>query len=198
MIRINLLTVQRERTRRRVGFDPAQKAAAACSVVLLATALGIGWWFWTMRQETAALAQEVALAQTETDRLSGVLEQVRDLESRRQQLQQRVALIEQLRQGQGQPVRMLDEVSRAIPEGLWLVEMVQDQAGLTIQGRTTTLTVLSDFIGNLESSGFFQLPVEMLDSQVEELTQSEVVNFSVRVQFLPPAVGAPGTPPATP
>ncbi|HJO39298.1 MAG: PilN domain-containing protein [Vicinamibacterales bacterium] len=197
MIRINLLTVERSRTRRRIGFEPAQKAAAACSVVLLATALGIGWWFWTMRQERAALVQEIALAQTETDRLSGVLDQVRDFETRREQLQQRVALVEQLRQGQGQPVRMLDEVSRAIPEGLWLVEMIQDATGLTIQGRTTTLTALSDLIGNLERSGFFQLPVEMLDSQVEELTQGEVVNFSIRVQFLPPAAPVPATPPAT-
>ncbi len=187
MIRINLLSIERARTRRRIGFDVAQKVTLVCSVIVLAAALGVGWWYWALRQAGADLAQEVAVAQAETDRLRSVLDQVQQFEARRQQLQQRVALIEQLRQGQGEPVRMLDEVSRAVPEGLWLIEMQQEESNLTLRGRATSLTALSDFIGNLEVSGFFVLPVEILDSQVEELPQGDVVNFSIRAQFLPPA-----------
>ena len=85
MIRINLLSVVRERrTRRRIGFDIAQKVTLACSVILLGTALGVGWWFWTLRQEAAAITQEVAVAQAETERLRSVLDQVQQFEARRQ------------------------------------------------------------------------------------------------------------------
>ncbi len=78
-----------------------------------------------------------------------------------------MGLIEQLRKGQGAPVHMIDELSKAMPEMLWLTELKQDGGDLTIDGRCTTLTALSDFVGNLERSGYFRRPVEILDSKVE-------------------------------
>ena len=62
---------------------------------------------------------------------------------------------------------MLDEISRALPDLLWLTEMKQDDSGaLTVEGRCANLTSLSDFVGNLERSGYFVKPVEIIDSQV--------------------------------
>ena len=60
------------------------------------------------------------------------------------------------------------------------------------------LTALSDFIGNLELSGFFVLPVEILDSQVELLPQGEVVNFSIKADIRPPAAPVAAAAPAVP
>jgi len=105
------------------------------------------------RQQSALLDQEIQRARQEAQSLRSVLEQVKQFEERRAQLQQRVALIEELRDGQGGPVHLLDEVSRAVPDRLWLTEMKQDADGLKIDGRTTSLTALSDFVGNLEASG---------------------------------------------
>ena len=194
MIRINLLAGNRQRRKKRIAFDPNQLVPVICALVLLATAVGIGWWYWTMSQAAAQLQLEIAAAQQETERLRSVLDQVEQFEARRAQLQQRVALIEQLRQGQGQPVRMLDEVSRAVPDEIWLVDMRQEGADVTIEGRSTTLMALSDFIGNLEGSGYFALPVEILDSRVEQNTQGggltqqtiDIISFTVKAQFSPP------------
>ena len=41
--------------------------------------------------------------------------EVEQFEAQKQQLQQRVSLIEQLRKGQTGPVHMLDQISRALP-----------------------------------------------------------------------------------
>ena len=79
-------------------------------------------------------------------------------------------LIEELRKGQSAPVHMLDELSKALPEMLWLTQVKQDGGDLTIEGRCTTLTALSDLVGNLEGSGYYRRPVEILDSQVEPAT----------------------------
>jgi type IV pilus assembly protein PilN len=112
---------------------------------------------------------------------------VEDFESRKSQLQQRVALIEELRRGQTGPVRLLDELSRAIPDRLWLTELKQENAEVRIDGRTTSLTALSDFVGNLEGSGYFARPVEILDSRVEAVQGTgDVVRFSVKAQFVMP------------
>lgn len=195
MIRINLLAVERKPEKK--GWDMAgQKAAILGTAILAAALLLIVWRVFSLRQDAARLDEDLRAAQAEQQRLRSVLEQVKDFESRRQQLQQRVALIEQLRQGQTGPVRMLDEVSRAMPDRLWLTAMAQDATGVKIDGRTTSLTSLSDFVGNLEGSGFFARPVEILESQVEGAGGAEdVVRFAVKAQY---QSAAPAAPPAAP
>jgi type IV pilus assembly protein PilN len=189
MIRVNLLTVERETKRRRASFPMAgQKLTVACSLILLTTALFIGWWYWSLQTRSTRLDEEIASTQRETEQLRSVLEQVQQFEARRVQLEQRVSLIEQLRKGQSGPVHMLDEISRSLPEMLWLTEMVQKGNELTIGGRASNLTALSDFVGNLEQSSWFQRPVEILSSQVESVPEGDFVRFSIKAIFV-----APGT-----
>jgi type IV pilus assembly protein PilN len=197
MIRINLLAVEREQ-KKRPSLLATQKVAIAGSAILAAAALFLGWRFVSLRQESARVDAEIRAAQLETQRLRTVLQDVQNFETRKQQLQQRVALIEELRKGQSGPVRMLDEISRALPDRLWLTTLAQDTTGVKLDGRTTSLTALSDFVGNLENSGYFARPVEILDSQVENNQGAgDVVRFSVKAQFQLP--GAPaGTTPAAP
>ncbi len=189
MIRINLLAVEREQ-KKRPSLLATQKVAIAGTAILAVAALFLGWRFVSLRQESARVDTEIAAAQLETQRLRTVLKDVQDFEARKQQLQERVALIEELRKGQSGPVRMLDEISRALPDRLWLTTLTQDATGVKLEGRTTSLTALSDFVGNLEDSGYFARPVEILDSQVENAQEAaDVVRFSVKAQFQLP--GAP-------
>jgi type IV pilus assembly protein PilN len=196
MIRINLLAVDRKPVT--PGIDLAQKITIGCSLLLVATAALLGWRFWSIRQDSVRLDQDIRSAQAETDRLRSVLEQVSAFEKRRTQLQQRVALIEELRKGQSGPVHLLDEVSRAMPDRLWLTQMQQQDGEVRVEGRTTSLTALSDFVGNLESSGYFARPVEILDSQVESQgTQAtagpgDLVKFTVKAQFSMPGASPAG------
>lgn len=194
MIRINLLAVEREKPKRRVvALGAAQKLTIACSVVLLATAVGIVWWFWWLQQRDRQLDREIAAAEQEAARLREVLAQVQKFETQKAQLQQRVGLIEELRKGQGEAVHLLDEVSRALPDRLWLTQLRQDpKDGTTsIDGMATSLTALSDFVANLETSGYFKRPVEIVSSQVESQQGTELVRFTVRGTFAMPGVEAP-------
>jgi type IV pilus assembly protein PilN len=197
MIRINLLSVERERTKRRAGIPPAQKLTIACSLILLATALTIGWWFWSLRQESDRIDEAILAAEQETQRLRSVLTQVQQFEARRAQLQQRVTLIEQLRRGQSGPVHMLDDISRAIPEFLWLINLSQAGNDVTIEGRATTNTALAEFMTNLENAGSFKRPVDIKTNQLETVPQAgELVRFVIVAQLAtaetPAAPGAPG------
>ena len=63
-----------------------------------------------------------------------LLTQVQQFEARRAQLQQRVSLIEQLRKGQSGPVHMLDQISKSLPDLLWLTDMTQTSSDLTMKG----------------------------------------------------------------
>jgi len=123
MIRINLLVVDRQRARSRVLIPVAHRVTIAATVILLATAGLIGWWFWSLRTQSMALDEQLAAAEAETRQVRSVLEQVRKFESQKALLQQRVTLIEQLRTGQYGPVHVLDEISKSLPDRLWLNEL---------------------------------------------------------------------------
>jgi hypothetical protein len=60
MIRINLLTTDRGVSTKRAasggGLIPAaQRVTVGAALILLTTVVGVGWWFWSMRTESAQL-----------------------------------------------------------------------------------------------------------------------------------------------
>jgi type IV pilus assembly protein PilN len=188
MIRINLLSAEREKVKRRTTVQLGQRLTVACSLILVAALLGIGWWYWSLNTQSARLDEEIAAAQRETQVLRTLIQQVEQFEQRRAQLQQRVTLIEQLRRGQSGAVHLLDQISRSLPDMLWLTEIKQQGDTLTISGRCTAQTALSDFVTNLEASGYFKKPVDSLESQVEPAQpgQVELIRVTVKAQFVPP------------
>ena len=192
MIRINLLSVERERAKKtRLVIPAAQRATIGATLILLATVLGIGWWFWSLRQQSARLDEELARAETQTQQLRSVLAQVQKFEARKAQLQQRVTLIEQLRNGQSAPVHVLDEISKSLPDRLWLTDMIQTGGEFAISGMTTSMTAVSDFIANLEATRWFKRPVEIVDSQVQtDAKAGDLVKFSIKAQFQDPSAPA--------
>ena len=195
MIKVNLLSVDRERVKRKAskfqfGGIGGQKATIASSLILVATALMIGWWYWSLNNSSKELDEQIAEAQRETIRLQSVISQVQQFEARRAQLQQRVTLIEQLRKGQTGPVHLLDVISHSLPDTMWLTEMKQTGNDILIDGQCMTLTSLSDFISGLESSGVFAGPVEIVDSQAQPPTPTtaEVIKFTVKAHPLSTSV----------
>jgi len=198
MIRINLLAVDRERTKRTGALIPAaHRVTIAASLIVLATFLGVGWWFLSLRQTSSRLDSDIAKGEVETQQLRSVLAQVQKFESRKAQLQQRVTLIEQLRRGQNGPVHLLDEISKAIPDRLWLTEMTQKGDDFVITGMTTSLTGLSDFVANLENSTWFKKPVDIVDSQVTtDAKNGDIYKFSIKATFNNPDAPAPPPSPA--
>ncbi|HKY20244.1 MAG TPA: PilN domain-containing protein [Vicinamibacterales bacterium] len=188
MIKVNLLSIDREKSKRKIAtFQIGQKLTIACSLILVAAALLVGWWYWSLQRESADLDQQIVDAEQETVRLRGVLQQVQQFEQRRGQLQQRVTLIEQLRKGQTGPVHLLDEISKALPDTMWLLELRQTGAEVLIEGRCSSLNALSDFVSGLEASGLFVPPVEIVDSQVVPASSGspELIRFTVRARLKP-------------
>jgi type IV pilus assembly protein PilN len=197
MIRINLLAVERERKKTRVVISAAQRATIGATLILLATVLGVGWWFWSLRQQSITLDDDIARAELQSQQLRSVLAQVQKFEARKAQLQQRVSLIEQLRNGQSAPVHVLDEISKSLPDRLWLTDMTQTGNDFAISGMTTSMTAVSDFIANLEATRWFKRPVEIVDSQVQtDAKAGDLVKFSIKAQFQDPEAPAPAAPPA--
>ena len=197
MIRINLLAAERERGKKKAALfgTTGQKLTIGCSIILVLAVLFVGWRYWTLTRQSSDLDRQISAAQQETTRLRSVIQQVQQFEQRKAQLQQRVVLIEQLRKGQTGPVHMLDQISRALPPMLWLTELKQIGGDVVIDGRATSPIGVSDFVANLEATGYFKRSIEIVSTTTEPLAQppGELIRFSLRAIFQQPGeTKAPG------
>lgn len=186
MIRINLIAGER-RAAKAAGrsLQIGQKMTAASSLILVVAALLIGWRYWSVSQYELQLTLDIDAARKEEVRLAEVLKQVAAFEAQRAQLQERVTLIDELRRGQTAPVHMVDEISRSLPDMTWLTSLKQEGYDVTIQGRSTTLAALSDFVGNLETTRYFAKPVEIVESEVVKGQNDgpDLIGFTIKGTF---------------
>ena len=186
MIRVNLIPNERRPSKAAARtFHIGDKAALLGSVIFVVTGLLVGWRYWTLDQHASRLVSDIAAARAEEVRLAEVLKQVTEYEARRGQLQERVALIDELRKGQSAPVHIVDQISRSLPEMMWLTSLKQEGYDVTIEGRSTTLAALSDFVSNLEATRYFKRPVEIVQSEVAPATNNtpDLIEFTIRGSF---------------
>jgi len=202
MIRVNLLPSERRKAKGPAfGLQAAQKIALGGSLILLLAGLFVLWRYWALGQDTAQVERDIEAQRREEQRLTQVISEVRDFEVRRERLQQRVSLIEELRRGQTAPVHMLDQVSKSLPDMMWLTKMTQTGYDVTMEGNCLSLTSLSDFVTNLENSRYFARPVEIVTSEVVAATAQtpELIKFTVKGTFQMAGLQPPPPPPgATP
>ena len=201
MIRINLVAEKRpvESGQSRFRLDEGKKIALGGSLIVLLSVAYAGWSYWSLDQRAQQVERDIDAARVEEQRLIQVISEVREFEARRGRLEQRVSLIEELRRGQTAPVHILDQVSRSLPDMVWLTKMTQTGYDLNIEGNCLSLTALSDFVGALEHSRYFARPVEIINSEVVAATPTspELIKFVVKAGFQMSGLKA-ATPPAVP
>jgi type IV pilus assembly protein PilN len=194
MIRINLLAAERAAKKKvNVALQTGQKLTIGCSTILVLAVVFMGWRYWAVTRDSNKLDAEISASQQETTRLHAIIVQVQQFEQQKARLQQRVVLIEQLRKGQTGPVHMLDQISRALPPMLWLTELKESATDVTIDGKATTVTGISDFVANLEASGYFKRSIDIVSTTAEPGTgpTGDLVKFSLKAVFQPPAEAKP-------
>jgi uncharacterized protein HemX len=81
MIRINLLGAERKQARKAPAFDLGQRLTVACSLILVAAVVGIGWWYWALNKDSDRVDSEIAAAQQDAARLQSLLAEVQRFEA---------------------------------------------------------------------------------------------------------------------
>src|SRR4029079_8365348 len=79
VIRINLLGGARQEVKKAAtmpSFDLGQRLTFACSLILVASLLGIGWWYWSLTTTATELDAEIARSQREAAQLKSLLKEV--------------------------------------------------------------------------------------------------------------------------
>ncbi|HXH08288.1 MAG TPA: PilN domain-containing protein [Alphaproteobacteria bacterium] len=190
MIRINLLPV-RELHRQALMRRQLYLFGAAVGIVLI----GVALVWWEDMRELNRLKAEKAHLNAELASLKPIVDEVAELEKRETLLNTRLETIKRLRQNQRGPVRVLDLLSRNLPEQAWL-EAIEEASGVyKVIGYALTNFAVADLLRNLQQSPEFNA-VDLISSEQTVIANREIKKFIVQFQRAGRAV-QPATPPAT-
>jgi type IV pilus assembly protein PilN len=188
MIRINLVAPERKSKAKDKG--PALPAGALQSYLLLALFAGgalvlcAGAW-WLQSNKLRDLETRIAADEKRRKDLEAIEQQVNQFQQKKATLENKVLVIEQLRLAQRSPVHMLDEVSKALPDYVWLTSLDETRGAMRFAGQSNSLAAVADFISGLQRSGWFP-QVDLGTSQQAQ----NLVNFTLTGTFRDPEVAA--------
>ena len=165
MIRINLLPHREERRKAqqiRVYVVAGISAAAALFVV----AVG----YSVLEQRIATQESRNAFLKAEIDQLDKQIAEIEVLRTKRKDLLDRKQVVEKLQANRGEMVRMLDQLTRQTPEGIYLISLkhganLKDQktgnpeTTVRLLGRSLSNARISTFMRSLNDSPAFDMPV---------------------------------------
>lgn len=147
MPRINLLPWRREeRLRRNKEF-----ITLAAAITLLAFLSAFATWSYFNNQLEEQLDAN-ALITKENSRLDAVVVQIDSLEQRRENIISRMQVIQDLQGRRPIPVRLWDDLAKAIPPALYLNNLKREGDLITLTGMADNPNVVSSLIRNLNSS----------------------------------------------
>lgn len=129
--------------------------------------------------------QRNSFVENEIAQVEKKIKEIRELETKKKQLLNRMNVIQDLQTRRPMVVHMLDKLVRAIPEGLYLTKLDQKGEQLTLDGLAQSNARVSAFMRNLDESDWFSNPkLEVI--QVQEKDGSRSSKFTLQVKQLTP------------
>ena len=168
-------------------------------IALVGLSLVVAAVYWFINNRTLANRQAtVKVRQAEADKLEAIIKEVEEFQRRKDSLQNRIDLINQLKQNQKGPVRIMDQISRDLPDLVWLDKMQVAGGSISLSGRGLNPNAVANFVENIKNDPYFEEPA--LSNLTEVTGKTPVYSFDMdfRFTYTPKTPGAaPGTPGAT-
>jgi Tfp pilus assembly protein PilN len=199
MIKINLLA-ERKAAKTKSATATFKFEMGGAQNFLLAGIMIVGLlvaagWSWARISELDRVTQAKITAQAELKRLEEIRKKAEAFKAQKELLERKINLITELKKKQAVPVHILDQVSRNLPEFMWLDSLTANSNAINIVGKATTYNAVSNLYDNLRASGQF---TDVVLGKTTEI--SEGVSFSLTCRYSPPGApaaaetGAPAAP----
>lgn len=160
-------------------------------VGLLAAA---GYWFLKY-SEKKSKQEQVASQRLVAQSLESIIAEVESYQRRKDALENRIKTINDLKQRQKGPVRLLDRISQDLPDLVWLDKLELSGALITVDGRGLNPNAIANFVENVKADPLFDEPeVQAINQQPGVGPNAQnVYNFQMSFAFTytPPAAGTP-------
>jgi type IV pilus assembly protein PilN len=190
MIRINLVQERKAPKGGGATKGPKGPPGALQAYLLLGLFAGgaalvcaAGWFFKSA--QIRDLDTRIAADEKRKKDLQAIKVQVDAFQAKKTLLENKVGLIKKLKAEQKGPVHMLDEISKALPDLVWLTALDETAGRVKFTGESNGLTAVAAFLEGLGRSGWF--PQVDLVSAKENNT---IYTFNLAGTFKDPEVAA--------
>lgn len=180
MMRINLLPhrqLKRAERQRQFGLMALMSAVLAGAVVFM------GWTFLSSKKDSQ-LERNGRLEQA-IEKLDKEIADIKDLKDQISNVLERKQIVENLQTNRSQSVVILDELSRQLPEGLYLKSVKQTGNLITLEGVADTNARVATLVRNLSVSNWMESPnlIEIKSITINGIKQNDfTLNVSLKVQ----------------
>jgi type IV pilus assembly protein PilN len=124
------------------------------------------------------LTAELSSMQSELVALKEKTKSVSQLETKQQELRDKLGVIASLKRSKIGPVRMIDDLNLALPERSWLVGVSETNGVLRISGIALDNQTIALFMENLAKSNYFE-KIDLIESKVADSGAVKLRQFIV-------------------
>ena len=174
MIRINLLPVRAAQKKEKLR---SQLSILFLSLILLGA--GCGALYVTKMLEIDGLKDEIADLGRQNQALKKELGEVVDFEKKKADLEQKLKVLNDLKLAKAGPVHLLDELSRALPQKVWLTDFSENNGQVDLKGYGDTEETVAEFMNNLEASPYYAA-VELSVTEQASVGEFKMQKFTLK------------------
>ena len=189
MIKINLLRPQKKEIIRpgeevEEAIRPEIKREAKNYFIysLLIVLVVIGGMFYFQNRAINNEKKLLQKAREERRKLAHIVKDLKELQQKKLLVERKIELINNLRAKQEAPVIMMDELSKNLPDWVWLTSLKFKANKVEIKGRALSNNLIADYITNLNRSPYFT-NVNLIDSTQKTIKGEAILEFTLTSEF---------------
>ncbi len=173
MIRINLLPVRAAQKKERLRTQ-----LSIFLLCILLVCIGCGALYVQKMTQINAVEAEVARVKMKNQELQKQIGQVKDFEKKQADLEKKLKVLTSLKAGKSGPVHLLDQLSSALPDNLWLTKFVEKGGRINLSGIADNEKTVAAFMKNLEHSIYYQ-KVELSVTEQTKIGDNKMQKFTL-------------------
>jgi type IV pilus assembly protein PilN len=179
MIKINLLPTKKKPPKKVI--DLQQQLLLGLLLIVLVV-MGM-WFFWSSQaNKIAALEKAKTAAEARMREQENVLKEVKNVEEERKNYTEKIGIIQQLKKNQEGPVRLLDEISKALPLGVNVASLNASSNNINIEGEAFTNDDIVRFVDNLKASRLLS-DVTLLETSQAKREGIDVYKYKLQFAY---------------
>jgi type IV pilus assembly protein PilN len=189
VILINLLPHRQERRqRRKIAFFAGLGAAAVVGLIIIAL------WYFVLQHMISNQQQRNQFLSAEITRLESQIKDIATLKAEIEALKARQKAVEDLQTDRNVPVRLLNELVKQTPEGVYLTAIKQTGNVVAVNGVAQTNERVSEFLRNTAYNSEWLTRPELVEIRVggqgAGRDARRLFDFSMRLNLKQPADAA--------
>ncbi len=175
MIKINLLPVRASKKK-----EAIRQQLSIAGLLILALFVIFGGIYWNKSNKISRARADISKNEEELKKLKIKVGELSKIKRQKEVVLEKLKIVKKLETDRRGPVKMLQNISDAIPEKAWIESLKEEASIITLSGFASTEDVVADFMRGLEK--YSELGrVELVIVQKTKKEDVDLISFTIKL-----------------